>query len=58
MGSTDEISQISLSIGELNNKYREISPEQDEFSQIPIHANYQKVSQKIMVIGPDPISIT
>lgn len=36
-GSTDEISQIHLSLGELNNKYVEINPEQDEFSQISIN---------------------
>jgi hypothetical protein len=32
IGSTDEISQVHLSLGELNNKYQEINPEQDEFN--------------------------
>jgi hypothetical protein len=57
ISSTDENNLIELSLGELNNRYREIDPELDEFNQIPTQKNIEKISRGIMVFDVDPISI-
>jgi hypothetical protein len=44
-------------MSELNNKYREIDPELDEFSQNAIKADYRKVSEKIWPLETKPIYI-